>query len=40
VENAEMQPVLIDRRQFCAQTAIKILDDFRVTAHVRILSMK
>ena len=40
VENAVMQPVLIDSRQLCAQSAIEIVDDLRVTAHVRILSMK
>jgi hypothetical protein len=40
VENAVMQPVLIDRGQFCAQPTIEIIDDLRVTAHIRILSMK
>jgi hypothetical protein len=33
VQQAEMQPVLIDRGQFASQTLVEIVDNFGVALH-------
>jgi hypothetical protein len=33
MQQAEMQPILIDRGQFAAQTLVEIIDDFGVALH-------
>ena len=38
VEDAVMQPILVDGGEFAAQPAIEIFDDLGVSAHVRSLS--
>jgi hypothetical protein len=35
VEQTIVQPILVDGRELMPQTAVEILDDFRVALHVR-----